>query len=220
MGEKKYSIFIIDDHPLVRCGYTYLIEYESNLQVCGEAGSVDEALIKIRASVPDLVITDISLAGATGLELIKSVCAEWPSMPVLVVSMYEESDYAWRSFKMGARGYVVKREGTGTLIHAINTLLKGGVHLSEDMARTIVTDFQRPSNGKMVDPIDRLTEREMEIFQQCGQGLTVQEISETLHISTKTVDTHRASLRSKMNASSNAELVRMAVQWVSQRRTR
>lgn len=219
MTVKKSSIFIVDDHPLIRRGYSYLFGQDPKLQICGEAGSVDEALEKIRVCVPDLVVTDISLDGATGLELIKSLHAEWPALPVLVVSMHDESDYAWRSFRAGARGYVVKRQGDGTILRAIDALLKGGYFLSEDLTRTIITEFQGQSKGKVADPIDSLTEREMEIFQLCGQGLTFREISEELHISMKTVESHRSKIRRKIQATSNADLIRKAVQWMEHQKT-
>ncbi len=218
MNPKKYSVFIVDDHPLVRRGYSYVVGQHPKLHICGEASSVDEALKKIRESAPDLVITDISLEGATGLELIKSLQVEYPSLPILVISMHDESEYAFRSFRSGARGYIVKRKGDSTIVQAIETLLQGGVYLSDEMTRSIVTELQGNSNGKITDPIDNLTDREMEIFQLCGQGLSFREISESLHISIKTVESHRSKIRNKINATSNVDLIRKAVQWVSRGR--
>lgn len=216
---RKRKIFVVDDHPLVRKGFVYLVAREPDLEVSGEADSVEKALDRIRTEPPDLVITDISLNGASGLELISSLKSWMPAIPVLVVSIHDEGLYAWRSFKAGARGYVVKRHSEDVILGAIRKVIDGGVYLSEKMTEFVVMKMQGRAGEISMDPLEKLTDRELEVFVLSGHGLTSREIGELIHISTKTVDTHRAKVRSKLNLSSNAEMIQFSVKWIQGRVT-
>lgn len=206
----KHKIFIVDDHPLLRRGYSYLLARESDLELCGEASSVAEAIDKLPASDPDLVVTDVVLEAESGLELIKWLNVHMPNVPVLAVSMHDESLYAWRCFQAGARGYVLKGRDETTIVAAIRKLLQGGLFVSERMTEELIGRLNG-ANGHVKDPIQLLTDRELEVFAQCGRGLTTREIGDILHISPKTVESHRMRIREKLGVSSNSELIRRAI---------
>jgi DNA-binding NarL/FixJ family response regulator len=210
----KRRIFVVDDHPLIRRGYSYLLSCEDDLEMCGEAGSVAEAIEKISLSIPDLVVTDIALEGTSGLELIKWLNVHMPRIPVLVVSMHDEITYGWRSLRAGARGYIVKGRTEMAIIEAIRKLIRGGLFISEQMTEHLVGSLNG-RQGWVEDPLHRLTARELEVYTQCGRGLTAKEIGAVLHVSPKTVETHRIRIREKLGCSSNSELVRRAAQSIA-----
>ena len=168
---------------------------------------------RIQADPPDLVATEITLTGASGLELISLLQSSMPNLPILVVSMHDEALYAWRCFRLGARGYVVKQHAADVVLTAIRKVLQGGVYISENLTETIISHLQGRSANLAADPIDSLTERELEVFALSGHGLTSREISDIMHVSTKTVDSHRANVRSKLRLSSNEELIQYSVKW-------
>lgn len=211
-------LLIVDDHPIVRQGLAQLIEQEVDLAVCGEADDVGSALDAIARLQPDLAIVDIMLKSANGIELIKTVRARWQSLPVLVMSMYDESLYAERALRAGALGYIMKEEATDKMLTAIRRVLAGEVYLSDNMVSGIL---HRLADGKvrLGAPLESLTDRELEVFQWIGRGLGTRQIAERLNVSVKTVETYRAHIKEKLNLNSATEVVRHAVQWTQGRKT-
>jgi len=210
-------IVIVDDHPLFRKGLEQLIHSDGAFAVCGEAGNAAEAMDVIRELDPDLAIVDLSLPGANGIELIKNIRAEFPKLPILVLSMHDESLYALRALRAGAEGYVMKHEAMANVIQAIHEVFSGRPYLSPAMASQIITKFaQGPSKGE-VDLMERLSDRELEILELIGKGNEVPQIAKTLHLSPKTVETHRAHIKEKLNLANARQVARFAVQWVSAR---
>ena len=210
-------IVIVDDHPLFRKGLEQLIHSDGTFAVCGEAGSAAEAMEVIRKIMPDLLIVDVSLPGANGLELIKNIRAEFPKLPILVLSMHDESLYALRALRAGAQGYVMKQEALANVVQAIHEVFSGRPYLSPAMAAQVITNFaQTPSEGE-ADVIDRLSDRELEILELIGKGNEVRQIGKLLHLSPKTVETHRAHIKEKLNLASAHQVGRFAVQWVDAR---
>lgn len=209
-----YKIFIVDDHPIMRRGYKALLNREPDLMVCGEADNAEETLDTIFGADPDLAIIDISMAGMSGLELIKRLQVLRPDLLQLVVSMHDESLYAERVLRAGARGYIMKSEVDTIVVNAIRRILEGGFYLSERMSTKILLQY----TGQIIDnehtPIDRLSDRELEVFELVGRGFSTREIAETLNISTKTIETHRGRIKSKLAIETSAELLQRAVQWV------
>src|SRR4051812_1312809 len=179
-------LVIVDDHPLFRKGLQELIHSDDSFAVCGEAGSASEAMDVIRKLQPDLVIVDLSLPGANGIELIKNIRAEFQKLPVLILSMHDESLYALRALRAGAQGYVMKQEALENVINAIREVLAGRPYLSHDMSARLITNFASGSNQG--NPTDKLSDRELEILELIGKGRDIHEISRALHISTKTVE--------------------------------
>jgi len=210
-------IVIVDDHPLFRKGLEQLIHSDGTFAVCGEAGSAAEAMDVIRKLDPDLAIVDVRLPGANGIELIKNIRAEFPKLPILVLSMHDESLYALRALRAGAQGYVMKQEALANVVQAIHEVFSGRPYLSPAMAAQVITNFaQTPSEGE-ADVIDRLSDRELEILELIGKGNEVRQIGKLLHLSPKTVETHRAHIKEKLNLASAHQVGRFAVQWVDAR---
>jgi DNA-binding NarL/FixJ family response regulator len=212
------KVFIVDDHPLMRRGYASLIGREPDLTVCGEAGSANEAIAKFPTSKPDFLICDISLGGMSGLELVKHLLPLYPDLLVLIISMHDEATYADRALAAGARGYMMKSEVDTKVIEAIRRILAGGFWVSEQMTNKIFSllGSNRQKQQQSLSPIDRLSDRELEIFQQLGNGKTSNEIATALMISPKTVETHRSRIKEKLGIESGHELMRRAVQWVQE----
>jgi len=213
----KRRILIVDDHPLFRHGIGDLINAETDLEVCGEADNAPSALDGIRSLGPDLVTIDISLRGANGIELLKSIKAEHPKLPLLVLSMHDENLYALRSLRAGARGYIMKQEALDRVMSAIRQVLRGELYVSPSMSGRMIEEFVQGGSGNTSGSIaDKLTDRELEILQLIGQGHGVQQIARELNLSAKTVETHRAHVKEKLNFQTARELARFAVQWVDQ----
>jgi len=208
------KIFIVDDHPMMREGLGQLIGQEPDLTVCGEAESAPEAVERIAALKPDLAIVDISLKTGNGLELIKDVQVRNPAVAVLVISMHDESLYAERVLRAGGRGYVMKQEGGKKIMQAIRQVLSGQVYVSEKMSARILETFSGRRGEAGGSPIERLTDRELEVFQLIGQGRGTRQIAQDLHLSVKTVEVHRLHIKEKLNLSDATALVRHAVRWV------
>ena len=206
----KSRLLIVDDHPIMRQGLAQLLGQEKDLSVCGQASSAPLGLEAARTLSPDLVVVDISLKGVSGLDLIKDIHAFLPKVPVLVLSMHDESIYAERALRAGARGYVMKQEAAESVIGAIRCLLAGHVHLSEAMKARRARRSD-PSEGAAGGFAGRLTNRELEILQQIGRGRGTRHIAEDLQISVKTVETHRAHLKENLNLSGAPDLVRFAI---------
>lgn len=212
-AQNKKRILIVDDHPMMRQGLALLIGAEPDLAVCGEAENASAALDAISALKPDLVLADISLPGKNGLELIKDFQAMQPGLPVLVISMHDESLYAERVLRAGGRGYIMKQEGGKKLMQAIRQVLEGKIYVSEKMSADILETFSGRRAGAESSPLEKLTDREFEVFQLIGQGQGTREIAEKLHLSVKTVDVHRANIKAKLKLATAPELIRYAVRW-------
>lgn len=210
-------IYIVEDHPVMRRGYASLLEQEMDLEICGETGSADEARQQIPSLTPDLVILDLSLEAGSGLDLIKHLRAEYPDLPILVVSMHDETLYAERVLQAGARGYLMKSEAYPEVINAIRRILDGGIFLSQQLSTQLLLRFSgTTSSNAMPNPLDQLSDRELEVFEYMGRGLTTREIAEKLVLSPKTIDSYRTRVKEKLSVDSNAELRRRAVVWVEQ----
>src|SRR6266487_2734253 len=210
-------IVIVDDHPLFRKGLEQLIHSDGSFAVCGEASNASEAMDVIRKLDPDLAIVDLSLPGANGIELIKNIRAEFPKLPILVLSMHDESLYALRALRAGAEGYVMKHEAMANVVQAIHEVFSGRPYLSPAMAAQVITRFAyRQSEGE-TDAVERLSDRELEILELIGKGNEVPQIAKTLRLSPKTVETHRAHIKEKLNLQNARQVARFAVQWVSAR---
>src|SRR6266480_4769141 len=210
-------IVIVDDHPLFRKGLEQLIHSDGAFAVCGEAGSATEAMDVIRKLDPDLVIVDLSLPGANGIELIKNIRAEFPKPPILVLSMHDESLYALRALRAGAQGYVMKQEALANVVQAIHEVFSGRPYLSPAMAAQVITKFAHRQDEGEADAVERLSDRELEILELIGKGNEVRQIAKLLHLSPKTVETHRAHIKEKLNFASAHQVGRFAVQWVDAR---
>jgi len=212
-AQEKKRILIVDDHPMMRQGLEQLIGAEPDLAVCGEAENAEAALGSIGTLKPDLVLADISLPGKNGLELIKDFQALQPGLPVLVISMHDESLYAERVLRAGGRGYIMKQEGGKKLMQAIRQVLDGKIYVSEKMSADILEIFSGHRPGAKSSPVEKLTDREFEVFQLLGQGKGTRDIAEKLHLSVKTVEVHRANIKAKLDLKTAAELVHFAVRW-------
>jgi len=213
-ARNKKRILIIDDHPMMRQGLAQLIGAEADLTVCGESENAGQALDAIRAVEPDLVLADISLPDKSGLELIKDFQSVRPGLPVLVISMHDESLYAERVLRAGGRGYIMKQEGGKKLMEAIRQVLGGQIYVSEKMSAKIVETFSGQRTAASSSPVEKLTDREFEVFQLIGQGKSTKEIATGLHLSAKTVEVHRINIKQKLNLKSAPELIRYAVRWI------
>lgn len=210
-------IVIVDDHPLFRKGLEEMIHSEGTFAVCGEAGTAAEAMGVIRKLHPDLVIVDLSLPGANGIELIKNIRAEFQKLPILVLSMHDESLYALRALRAGAEGYVMKHEAMTNVIQAIREVFNGRPYLSPAMAAQVITKFARRDSEDETDVVERLSDRELEILELIGKGKDVREIARLLHLSPKTVETHRSHIKDKLDLKNSREVARFALQWLSTR---
>ncbi|MGO4882387.1 MAG: response regulator transcription factor [Bryobacteraceae bacterium] len=215
----KTRVFVVDDHPIVRQGLSQLINRESDLMVCGEAEDARTALDTIGPAQPDILIVDVSLDGPDGIELLKTLRARDSKLPVLVLSMHDESLYAERALRAGANGYIMKQEATDRVLTAIRQILNGEVYVSDRMARKMVHQFiGRPSEARR-STIEELTDRELEVFRLIGQGHGTRQIAEELHLSVKTVESYYAHIKEKLSLKNARELVQHAVQWVTSQST-
>jgi DNA-binding NarL/FixJ family response regulator len=192
-----------------------LIESEPDLTVCGEAASAEQAVQVVTRSKPELAIVDITLGGVNGIELIKNLKAMEPKLAILVLSMHDESHYAERALRAGANGYVMKREARDRVMQAIRSVLAGDIYVSDRIQKTLMHQYLHGSGGKASSPISRLSDRELEVLTLLGQGLSSKEIGDRLHLSPKTVDSHRTHMKEKLALSGSPELIRFAYEWVS-----
>jgi DNA-binding NarL/FixJ family response regulator len=215
-AEPGKRIVIIDDHPLFRKGLEQLISSSNGFAVCGEAGNAAEGLSALRKLKPDLTIIDISLPGANGIELIKNIRAEFPKLPLLVLSMHDESVYALRSIRAGAQGYIMKQEALENVVRALHEIMSGRPYLSPAMSARLITNFAKGNDDAKTNLADNLSDRELEILELIGKGREVREIARELHLSPKTVETHRAHIKEKLNLANARQVARFAVQWVAE----
>jgi DNA-binding NarL/FixJ family response regulator len=207
-------LLIVDDHPLFRKGLEELIHSDPEFAVCGEAGNAPEAMEVIRKLNPHMAIVDLSLPGANGIELIKNIRAEFPRLPILVLSMHDESLYALRA---GADGYVMKHEAMTNVVQAVHEVFNGRPYLSPAMAAQVITKFAHRQAEGEVDAVERLSDRELEILELIGKGNEVRQIANLLHLSPKTVETHRAHIKDKLDLKNSREVARFALQWLQAR---
>ncbi len=209
----KARILLVEDHQVVREGVAQLINQEADMEVCGVAGTASEALEKIRELQPDLLITDISMTGMNGIEFLKHLKVEHPHLPAIVLSMHEEETYAERALRAGALAFVMKTESSGEVMSAIRKARRGEYHVSDKIGAGIFQRFlhaKRPSES----PVSLLSDRELEVFELLGRGHGSKEIAQQLHLSVKTVDTHRSRIKEKLKIGTFTEMIRRAVQWV------
>ncbi len=209
------KILLVDDHPVLRKGLARLIDAKEEFAVCGEASDAADAMTLIRKLIPDLVVVDIGLPGTSGIELTKTIRAEFPKLPVLILSMHEEVLYATRALRAGAMGYIVKQDAIDNIATALHEALSGRRYLSP----VIASQFHHNGGTEPrvpEDPISLLTDREFEIFEMIGKGHEVREISDALGVSPKTVETHRTNIKEKLKLKNARQVARLAVQWLSQ----
>ena len=211
---KRTRVFIVDDHPIVRQGLAQMLKQEADLTVCGEAEDAQHALQAIAELHPDLVLVDLSLKGGSGLNLIRALKARQSTLPVLVVSMHDESIYVERVLRAGARGYIMKQEATDTMMYAIRRVLRGEIYVSDKMMTNLLGRFVIDSADTGVSALERLSNRELEVFRLIGEGHSTRHIAAALRVSAKTVESHRAHIKEKLHLNDTAELVRYAMQWV------
>jgi len=210
---QRRRVFLVDDHPLVREWLANLINQQSDLEVSGVAGSASEGLKFMGKAKPQVAIVDISMEGGSGIELIKNIKANHPKVMVIVLSMHDESLYAERALRAGARGYVMKREATKKVLQAIRQVLDGKLFLSEKTALTMAERFVEGKPVAASSPIELLSDRELEVFQLLGRGFNTRQIAEEMHIGFKTVQSFCARIKEKLRLASATELLRQAMHW-------
>lgn len=214
-GRRKWTVFVVEDHPIMRDGISQLIAQQPDLEVCGGASGGPEALEALKTSAPDLLLVDISLPGMDGIELIKAVKKRTADLPMLVLSMHEEALYAERAIRAGAKGYVMKHASPGALLEAIRKVLAGKVFLSPAMTDKLLEKAAGAGPAGSESPVAALSDRELEIFKLVGRGLRTQRISAELNLSVKTVETYYSRIKQKLNLRDAAELLQMAIAWTA-----
>ncbi len=211
-----HRLMLVDDHPIVRQGMTMLLNQEPDLTVCSEVSQASDALDLVPIVAPDAIVVDLSLLGTSGLELTKCLREKFPDIPTLILSMHDEQLYAERALRAGARGYVMKHAPAETVLKAIRTILAGDIYISPALAAKGVRE--RQENGSAIDSeifgIDRLSDRELEVFELIGRGYTTRNIAEALELSVKTIETHRAHIKQKLKLKNATELVHRAYHWM------
>jgi DNA-binding NarL/FixJ family response regulator len=214
---RRRKVLVVDDHPIVRHGLAQLIARESDLEVCGEATNISGALRQVETNPPDVAVIDISLDGDNGIELVEEIKAKWPAVKILVSSIHDERVFAGRALRAGAMGYICKREDLGKLVAAIHQILRGEIYLSPDMTTRLL---RRAAVGQSLDrdPVETLSNRELQVFEMIGQGMTTIQIARKLDVSPKTIESHRKQIKAKLNLQNSAQLTRSAFQWVQEGR--
>jgi len=217
LGRHRARVFIVDDHPIVRKGIADLLRQAPDMEVCGDAATIEDALRKIAELAPELVVVDLSLPGAGGLDLLKDLSLRHPELKAVVLSMHDETLFAERALRAGARGYVMKQEAVNELETALRRVLDGKIYLSPAMSERLLHLLARgkaPSDGS---PLERLSDRELEVFEMIGRGMATREIARKLHLSVKTIESHREHIKGKLALPTAAKLVQHAAQWVQGR---
>ena len=216
-SSNKTRVLIVDDHPITRTGLAYLINHQPDMTTCCEAQNAAEALEGVLSTMPDLVLTDFTLPDKNGLELIKDIRAVRPDLPILVISMHEESLYAERVLRAGARGYITKEEGGERLMRAIRHVLSGTIYVSDKMSAQILEVFSGGAWRQQRSLVQSLTDREFETFELFGEGLSTHQIASRLCVSMKTVSAHRANIKKKLQLRTTNELIAYAARWTASR---
>jgi DNA-binding NarL/FixJ family response regulator len=226
MGHSQYPgkiqpettrVMLVDDHPMVRERLAEIINRELDLTVCAEAEDRHGAIKAVESAKPDLAIIDLALKNSSGLELIKDLHARWPRLVILVVSMHEESLYAERVLRAGAQGYITKQEATRDVLLAIRSVLSGKIYLNEKTASTVIARLTSNPQGAEGAMANLLTDRELQVFELTGNGLSTRAIAEQLHIDVKTVETYRVRIKDKLNLKGSSELLQLAIRWTQNR---
>ncbi len=215
----RRRVLLVDDHPFMRAGLGQLIERQPDLEVGGEAGNPAEAFQQLARAKPDLVLTDLTMPGRSGLEFIKDLRAAHDDLAILVISMHDEAVYAERVIRAGARGYIMKEAGGENLLAAIRQVLRGEIYVSPRMASRLLEALSGSRPRGSHSPIEQLSDREFEVFQLIGQGKSTRDIAAQLHLSTKTVDVHRSHIKEKLALTDTTALIRHAVRWVETQQT-
>jgi len=213
--EGTYRVLLVDDHPIVRDGLAQLIGRQADLTVCAEAANAADAMLAVDSSNPDVAVIDIFLEDVSGIELTKALHETHPELPILVLSMHDENLYAERALRAGALGYVMKQEASRTILKAIRTVLQGVRFLSDHMASTLLGHAIDSTGRSASDLVKVLSERELEVFELLGEGCDRTQLAEKLNISTRTVETHRANIKYKLNAKNATDLVEQAKEWIA-----
>jgi DNA-binding NarL/FixJ family response regulator len=211
----RKSVLIVDDHPFLRMGLSESLANEPGLCVGGAVATAEEALKAVEKLRPDVVVTDLNLPKKSGLELIKDLATLHPDLPIIVLSMHEEEMYAERCLRAGARGYLMKSESPEKLPAAIRQVLAGGIYASATTSMRVLKAFSGMRAQEKETPLGQLTDREFDVFQRIGQGLSTTEIADRLHISTKTLETHRMHIKAKLRFATAAELTAYAARWIA-----
>jgi DNA-binding NarL/FixJ family response regulator len=217
MSDSMTRIAVVDDHPLFRERLCQLINNEPDMEVCGEAESAEQALRLVRSARPDLAVVDIALKASSGLELIRSVKALSIGVPVLVLSMHEQSVYADRALRAGASGYITKSQEAAEVLMAMRSVLAGKVYLSQQMTSDLLKNLGTTGIRGVARSVDRLTDRELQVLELVGRGRTTREIADLLKLGVATIDTYRARIKEKMNFRNATDLVHFAIRWVTER---
>ncbi len=215
INTRKQKVFIVDDHPIVRSGLTDLINRQEDLAVCGEAEDVSGALEAVANRKPDIVIADLTLGFDSGLRLMENLKCSQRTIPILVLSMHDETVYAERCLKAGARGYIMKEEKPSTVLSAIRSVLNGELYISDKLGKKFLLKFVSNKFEGSSSPVDILSNRELEIYNLLGKGLDKHKIAKQLHLSIKTVETYMEHVKKKMNYKNSRELMMNAIQWTS-----
>ena len=213
-NKTRSRVFIVDDHPIVRQGLKLLIDQEPDLVVCGEAENARPVLPAIRDLKPDIAIIDISLGHDSGIELIKNIRLQHPDLPLLVLSMHDETLHAERALRAGAKGYVMKQEAPEKVISAIRQVLQGNIYVSDAMSAKLLNKLIDSRKEGSSSPLEILSDRELQVFQLLGRGFGTRQVADKLNVSIKTVEAYRANIKDKLNLKSSAELVQHAIHWV------
>src|SRR5271155_5662562 len=210
---KKCRVLLVDDHPIVRQGLALLIDREADLAVCGEAEGAHSAFHAITTLRPDIVVLDISLSGPDGLDLLKEIRTKTSNLPVLILSMHDETIYAERAMRAGANGYIMKQEATEKVLVAIRRILQGDVYLSDRLTNTMLQQYVRGASPTKSSPLLNLTDRELEVFRLIGEGHGTRQIADELHLSVKTIESYQAHIKEKLALRNARELVQHAIEW-------
>jgi len=212
-SNKVTRVLLVDDHPVVRQGLAESINRERDLSVCAQAEDHQGALKAIETTHPELIVVDLMLKNSSGIELIKDIHARWPRLLILVVSMHDENLYAERVLRAGAQGYITKQQATHDILSAIRRVLSGGIYLNERTASAVLARLANKAHAAGNSIPELLADRELEVFELTGRGLSTREIAGQLRIDVKTVDTYRARIREKLNLKSSSELLQLAIRW-------
>jgi len=210
----RFRLLLVDDHPVVLDGYRLMLNAQPDLEVCATAGNVAEALEAVTSELPDLVLVDLTMPGRGGLDLIKDLMVLHPGMKVLVCSMHDEMLYAERALHAGAKGYMTKDSPGSVMLAAIRRVLDGGIYVSDRLAARVLDAFAGARPRGSSSPLEKLSDREFEVFRLFGEGRTAKEIAAKLNLSPKTVSVHRDHIKEKMEFATSAEMIRQAVRWV------
>ena len=209
---KKYRVLLVDDHPIVRQGLALLIDREADLSVCGQAEGSHSAFLAISTLRPDIVVLDISLSGPDGLDVLKEIRTKTTNLPVLILTMHDESIYAERAMRAGANGYIMKQEATEKVLVAIRRILQGEVYLSDRLTNSMLRQYARGTTPQS-SPLVNLSDRELEVFRLIGKGHGTRQIADDLHVSVKTIESYQAHIKEKLALRNSRELVQHAIEW-------